>query len=214
MKKLLTAILSLLSIGTAKSTPSDTETADPMLEDIRHYARQEVAAGFSTEEEIVQNTIDILSDDYDEKKLREAVSKEVKQAISDHKAEQANWPKVTDTDRLDLAFQQLEELGIVCRQNFSCCGTCGSGEIWDEIEAQEKKKKVRGYIFYHMQDTESAVEGGGLYLNYGSTEEGEEPALSVARTVVETIEKNGLKTNWDGTWGMRIGVTLDWKKRR
>jgi len=34
---------------------------------------------------------------------------------------QREWPSVTDCDRLDRAFADLNGRGIVARQNFACC---------------------------------------------------------------------------------------------
>ena len=73
--------------------------------------------------------------------------------------------------------------------------------------------KVRGYTFYHMQGTESAVAGYGLYLYYGAVEEGEGPALRIANEIVDALQRHGLKTEWDGTWSNAIKVQLDWKRR-
>lgn len=129
--------------------------------------------------------------------------------------EQASWPTPTDCDRLDAAFAALEQGGIVCRQHFSCCGTCGAAEIWDEIDtARGAGLDVRGYAFYHVQDTEAAVEGYGLYLNYGAVEDDEAPALAIAHEIVTTLEQHGLRVHWDGQWSRRISISLDWKRRR
>lgn len=56
--------------------------------------------------------------------------------------------------------------------------------------------------------------GGGLYLNYGACDEGEEAALEVAKDIVTQLEAHGLRTEWDGNWGQRIAVSLDWKRRQ
>jgi hypothetical protein len=64
-----------------------------------------------------------------------------------------------------------------------------------------------------MQGTESAVEGCGLYLYYGAVEKGERPALRVANEVVDALQRQGLKTAWDGTGKNAIGIQLDWKRR-
>jgi hypothetical protein len=66
--------------------------------------------------------------------------------------------------------------------------------------------KVRGYTFYHMQGTEPAVEGCGVYFNYGAVEEGEESALRVANEIVDVLSRHGLNSN-------TIKVQLDWKRR-
>ena len=125
------------------------------------------------------------------------------------------WTEATDCDRLDDAFAALEASGVIARQNFTCCGTCGSTEIWDEIgSAEAAGLPAHGYAFFHMQDTESAAEGYGLYLNYGACTEGEAAALAIGHEIVEQLEAHGLRTEWNGDWGTRIHVALDWKKRR
>ena len=137
------------------------------------------------------------------------------EALAEHKREQASWTAPTDCDRLDAAFAALEKSGIVARQNFSCCGSCGAGEIVDEMETvQEAGATVRGYVFYHEQDTDGAVERGGLYLNYGSAEEEEMPALRIGHEIVAALQQQGLTVVWDGTWEKRIHVDLDWQRRR
>ncbi|HEU4968451.1 DUF6891 domain-containing protein [Sphingomonas sp.] len=147
--------------------------------------------------------------------MRKEAQRLLRDALAEHSMAQRNWPDRTDCDRLDDAFAALEADGIISRQNFTCCGTCGSAEIWDEMKAiEEAGGAVRGYAFYHMQDTESAAEGHGLYLNYGACEEGEHAALAIARDIVAHLEDHGLDCHWNGEWGKRIAVALDWKRRR
>ncbi len=181
----------------------------------RDWARREIDGGYRKPEDIAEELPHMFEGELDEGELRALAPGLVQEALAAHRREQLTWPEITDCDRLDAAFATLEEAGIVSRQNFSCCGTCGSTEIWDEMAAvRDAGRPVRGYGFFHMQDTESAVEGGGLYLGYGAVEEGEAAALAVAQEIVATIERSGLRTNWDGSWNQRIGVMLDWKRRR
>ena len=66
----------------------------------------------------------------------------------------------------------LEAAGIVARQNFTCCKTCGFYEINGEMEAARAQGRVvRGYVFFHMQDTERAAKGGDLALAYGPADQ-------------------------------------------
>ena len=186
-----------------------------VLDEIHGYIRRDIATGFESPDEIVDSVVELLSDEADSAVLRPYARRMAGEVLAEQLAEQATWPEVTDCDRLDAAFAGLEEGGIVCRQHFSCCGTCGVGEIWDEIEAaREGGANVRGYVFYHAQDTERAVDGDGLYLNYGAVTEGETAALEVAREVISALERHGLRTEWNGEWSRRIGVVLDWKRRR
>jgi hypothetical protein len=200
--------------GAAPEPPYERTEADA-LADLERFIETLVAAGFDTPEEILQAASDYLADDLDQRRIDLESGPMLERALAAHAAAEAGWPALTDCDRLDAAFAALERQGVIARQNFSCCGNCGSSEIWDEIEAaREAGDLAHGYAFYHIQDTEGAAEGGGLYLNYGAVEEGEPAALSVAHEIVDALKAKGLQTDWDGSWDRRIGVTLDWKRRR
>lgn len=188
--------------------------SEEILEQLRGFVATQVAGGFSPRSEIIDAAVDFLSDEVPGEELRATATWEVDAAIRRRKEDESHWPEVTDCDRLDRAFDTLEAHGIVCRHNFTCCGTCGAAEIWDEMDARAKDGHVvRGYAFYHSQDTDSAAEGYGLCLNYGSIEEGEAPALAVAQEVVKCLREQGLKVEWNGAWNRRIEVPLDWKRR-
>lgn len=194
-------------------------TAGPEPEEqicwLRDQIRRDVAAGFYDADAILTNAIDAFADEIDPATLRREAQGMLREAMAEHAAAQAGWPPLTDCDRLDDAFAALEATGVIARQNFTCCGTCGSAEIWDEIDAVGKAGgPTRGYAFYHMQDTERAAEGDGLYLNYGACDDGEDAALAVANDIVTQLEAHGLRTEWNGNWGQRIAVSLDWKRRR
>ena len=185
------------------------------LQELRGYIQRDVAAGFRPEGEIATSAVEILADDYDADALTPHAVRMTRELIAAHKQEQAAWPQTTDCDRLDSAFAALERAGVVSRQDFSCCGTCGAGEIQDEMDKVAKSgTRVRGYAFYHMQDTESAVEGGGLYLNYGAVQDGEAAAVGIGKEIAASLKQQGLQVDWDETWATRIGVRLDWKRRR
>jgi hypothetical protein len=192
--------------------------AEELFDELKRYIAEDVATGFYNAEEIAESAVEMVSYDdetADKESLRAEADRLTTEAITEHLSDQESWPAITDCDRLDAAFAELEENGVVSRQNFSCCGTCGQAEIWDEIEAVERTgKSVRGYTFYHVQDTEAAVEGYGLCFNYGANEEGEEAALKIANDIVTTLRKHGLNPAWDGSWDKRIQLALDWKRRR
>jgi hypothetical protein len=192
-----------------------TPTIHAILDELHGYIRHEIAAGFQSPAAIIESAIEYLSDEADPAILRPHAQRQVREILAAHLAEQATWPAITDCDRLDAAFAALEAGGIVCRQNFSCCGTCGAYEIWDEAASLEAAgTPVRGYAFYHVQDTESAVEGYGLHLSYGAAEEGEAAAVAIAGEIVAALQQQGLRVDWNGQWSRRIGVALDWNRRR
>ncbi len=191
--------------------PASEET---VMTDLRSFIGREVAGGFNSPDQIAEAAVRcLISDGYGVIVRREA-PRVVQEAVEAHRAAQATWPAVTDCDRLDYAFAALEEAGVISRQNFSCCGNCGSAEIRNEIdEAKRAGRPARGYAFFHEQDTESAVDGYGLHLNYGACENSAEADVALGHEVVRALEAKGLKTDWDGRIEKRIGVQLDWKRR-
>lgn len=188
---------------------------EAILQDLQAFITREVAAAFSAQDQLVDYALEMYCDQEEPAVLRPYAERLARELITSHLQQQRTWPEVTDCDRLDQAFAELENRGILCRQNFSCCGTCGATEIWGEIEAARAEgREILGYAFHHHQETENAVEGGGLFLGYGAVLKSEKTALDIARQIVEVIERHGLSTDWDGTWDQRIGVRLDWKRRR
>jgi uncharacterized protein DUF6891 len=65
-----------------------------------------------------------------------------------------------------------------------------------------------------MQDTQHAVDGEGLYLNYGSIEKYERSQIEIGYEIVSVIDQRNLTTIWDGDLRKRIFVKLDWQRRR
>ena len=186
------------------------EDFDPI--EIDRLAHDLVRSGFYRRDEIIQYVIDAFSDEIDEGKLRPMAVKAADLAIRDQRHAEQAWPVLTNCDRLDQAFENLEDSGIVARQNFTCCQNCGHAEIGEEIdEAAERGVNVRGYTFYHQQDTDRAIAGEGIYLAYGTV--GHDDTVKVAHEVVAAIERCGLKTDWDGSAGTRIRIAMEWQRR-
>ncbi len=138
-------------------------------------------------------------------------------------AELGITPEMQKNSNLNRAFAALEEEGVIARQNFTCCGTCASAEIWDEID---DSREWKGYIYFHQQDTESLAESGGTYVGFGSflaypRDENEWNALSDAQkeeisalhkklsvelmkdTIIPVLEKHGLSVEWKGNFDTR-----------
>ncbi|WP_342315229.1 hypothetical protein [Lysobacter sp. FW306-1B-D06B] len=188
---------------------------EEQLEELRSYIVRDLRGGYVEPDTIVDNALEVLEmQSHGEDVLRAHARRILEEEIASYRAQAADWPRVTDHDRLEHAFATLESQGVVCRQNFTCCGTCGVAEIGDEMAAtRDRGSPVHGYAFFHMQDTEHAVDGYGLCLNYGAVEEGEAAALSVARTIVDALRTAGLPVDWNGDWGKRIQVPLQWQRR-
>ena len=185
------------------------------IKQVSYYIRCDVLGGFVKLDEIEPNALEAVSGDYDSEELRPHAQRVLEEVVAEQRVREAQWPAVTDWDRFDAAFGALEEAGVVCRHNFSCCGTCAAGEIWDEIEAErDKGREVIGCAHYNVQDTESAVEGQGVYLSYGSVLEGERASVAIGHDIAKAMQDQGLVVTWDGTLGRRIHVGMEWRRRR
>lgn len=194
----------------------DDDRPEDLAAEIRTFVRALVARGDRTFADVLDETTEYFLESYDDQaELVEQISKrEIERAFFEHIARQATWPDVTDCDRLDRAFEALNAGGIVARHDFTCCQNCGFAEIGAEIEAAlEAGVDVSGFTFYHQQDTDSATEGGGLYLSYGHVDGGDANAIAVGRVIESALNAAGLETVWDGTVGQRIHVRLTWQRR-
>lgn len=184
---------------------------EELISEVRELIAREVMAGFASPDEIREQAVELVSEDEEpEDELLDRIDELLAHALESHARTQESWEETTDCDRLDAAFQDLERNGIVSRQNWTCCQTCGLAEIGEELDDHS-----RGYVFFHQQDTEAAVEGGSLYLAYGACSDEKEVQLEVAREIASTLARHGLKVEWDRSLERRILVRgLDWKKRR
>jgi hypothetical protein len=188
---------------------------EEILPDLRSYIARLVAEGFAPRNEIVERAKEYAQDNYQQDDLGPHIERITAELIEKHLRAERSWPVTTDCDRLDHAFRALEQRGIVARQNFSCCCNCGHVEIRYEVEEASEVCPVEGYVFYHMQDTERASEGGDLFLAYGAVEEGDDKFVAVGRSIVQALESAGLRTAWNESPDERICVVdIDWKRRR
>ena len=195
--------------------PKPAASAEEINATLADWVDRKVREGFESRAEIIEEVKEIIDDEYGTGDAAVLVQKETDRRLKEHLQEQASWPGMTDCDRIDAAFSALEARGIVARQNFTCCQTCGNTEIGAEIENFAKKAKPRGYTYYHEQDTEGACENGTLYLAYGTVGGNDSDAVEIGNTICDTLRANGLTVDWSGHLDKRICIAgLDWKKRR
>jgi len=198
---------------------TDKLALDELSVGLREEVARRVAEGFDSEDDVIDNVTEMALDNSEtdldedaEDALHDLVERLTEEQFQEHRRRQSEWVGPTDCDRLDQAFAELEAEGIVARQNFSCCQNCGHSEIGGVIAQAEGP--VDGYTFYHCQDTEGAVEGGFLYLAYGATRDGDEAVVAVGRRIVAALERAGLTVEWNGSRSQRIGVHVEWRRRR
>ncbi len=184
-------------------------------EDLRAFIAYRVREGFESVHEIIENATDYTLGKYGRDDLQSEIKRITAELLAAHRSEQAGWETSTDCDRLDEVFAALNRQGIVARQDFSCCNNCGFAEIWGEVEEEEKRQPVEGYVFYHLQCTEQAIESGQLLMAYGCVENDPESLHRVANKVVAELRRVGLNASWQGT--SRHPIVVDgivWRRRR
>ncbi|TYB93231.1 hypothetical protein FXF53_28055 [Micromonospora sp. WP24] len=169
--------------------------------------------------------VDYFDDDEErhgatDEELRAAFRK----AVAARRAQQAEWGEVRSN--LTAAFAELNELGVLARENFSCCGTCAAAEIHDE---RDDSRHWHGYLWYHQQDTESLIarEDGEVYLGYGAypTPDFDEDAYAalpeaeqqaryhadLERMLDEiafpVLRRHGMRVEWNRKQSRRIRIT-------
>jgi hypothetical protein len=186
------------------------------FDDLHDFIKVQVAAGYIPVADIVEEAVDAFADaSVEPTALRGAARAVAELTVRSHLEAQQGWPARTDCDRLDTAFAALEESGILARQHFSCCGTCGAQEIRDELDQAEKEgQPARGYTFFHMQDTEQAIAGESLYLSYGAAGKDDAAAVAIGHEIVRMLTTHGFAPWWNGKLAHRIELPLEWRRRR
>jgi hypothetical protein len=139
----------------------------------------------------------------------------VDKAIANRQEAKRDWPEVTDCDRLDKAFDAIGKRGIIALQNAGYTQSDGYDDFREAYHDSSDKAALVGYCFYHGQDLERAVAGGGLFLAFGPVDRGQEQPRGpeIGRVIVEELKHVGFEVVWDGTFDQRIHIPrFDWKK--
>jgi hypothetical protein len=178
---------------------------------------REVAVGLSGDDKIVRSSVDwvLMNFDEDEAALNWHGERIFRAAMAEHARQQATWPLTTDCHRLDAAFAELEEAGILCRQDFTLEDEHGQEEMQAEIDDEEKSGvRIRGFTYFSMQAVDEVLAGGKLRLQFGVGEGSAEEAEDIGLDVARALHRHGLKVIWDGKAETPILVDMVWRKRR
>ncbi len=186
---------------------------EEILNDMCHSLK----CGFVSESDLVEETINLLDESYD-LYSKEVIRSEVEQcatlSIEKAKAEQMLWPEVTDCDKLDAAFEELDQLGVIAAHNFTCCLSCGRAEMEDLLNDESNSSSYYwGGCFYHSQDTLSAVDYGNLSIAFLTKDMSENSQRMLGGLITEVCWDYDLKASWDSSIYTRVNVELDWKRR-
>lgn len=192
--------------------PVPADTGGDLDPDALRSMRGLVRAGVESRARILEILVDEMAAVPEGDRARAAA--ELDRAIAAKAAEEASWPAVLDTDRLDRAFEALGRKGVLCLHDAGYDQSDGFGDA-EELR-EEKGGDASGfdaYCFYHRQDVEGALEGRGLYLAFGSfaAREGD---VKVGRRIEHQLAEAGLRVEWDGTAKKRLHLPgFDFRRR-
>jgi hypothetical protein len=166
----------------------------------------------------VQRIFEIVCEElYEPGQLNEdAVRAAIASNINEWRASQAEWPAVTDCDRLDTAFDRLNNGGVIAMHNAGMTQSDGYDDFQLVYSRHPKPHEVIGYCFYHGQDLARVVRGGPLYFAFGPCDPHREELLGpqVGQVIVQELSDVGLVTEWPGTFNQRILIPhFNWQRR-
>jgi hypothetical protein len=145
--------------------------------------------------------------------LYDEAAARVKVGLEARAREEATWRERTVNDRIDGAFEDLDARGIVAAQALGF--TVQEGAYLLDEKCAERGERVRGSVFYHRQDLERGVEGGGLALAFTGYGPDRGATEAIGREIVHVLQHHGLPVRWNGSPRTRIEIEpFVWQKRR
>lgn len=168
-----------------------------------------VWSGFYNHEEVNASLDDVLEGDVDESMLRALIDEEFQRKALEEKS----WPEITDCDRLDDVFDDLNGAMIIALQNAGYTTSDGHDDV-GAIHARQPHGTYKGYCFYHGQDLERAVAGEGLWLAFGDMKDTGVGKTAIAAAIIEALKHHGFAVEWNGSVQTRIRVPkIHWQRR-
>jgi hypothetical protein len=117
---------------------------------------------------------------------------------------------MSDRTKLTAAFRKLNRMGIVARERWQDCSSCGFAMMESEMKRLlgRRKTDIIGVAFYHDQDYDAMMEGKGIYIKFGSISQTDKADASVAKKIVKVLNGEGLTPEWDGDVETAIRVPI------
>jgi hypothetical protein len=129
--------------------------------------------------------------------------------------EEADWPEVTDCDRLDTIFEGLRVQGILALQNAGYTqseGLSDVGELYREVGGE--RSDIDGFCFYHGQDLERVMKSGQLWLAFGAIDGEDARGVAVGQRIKSAFDAAGFAVEWDGSIKTRLLIKgIRWQRR-
>jgi hypothetical protein len=179
---------------------------DPVLR-LHDYARVQRRAGFLDASALLADVTQIAAEDVDPESAQRLAREAIAAAEAAYETEQSDWPAITDYDRLQGAFEDLERRGIVVLQAVE--------DHWTAASLLEQRAAggapPRGVAWFTAPDVWHAVDHGMLELNVWHGDSANvAPGDALLDEVVELLAAHGLAGHFDEG---RIEVAAYWQRR-
>lgn len=183
-----------------------TSTVDP-AERLRDFARVQVRGGLLGEQDVLAEVTEAVEAEGTTDDPASYARRLVDEVRAELAEEQGGWPEVTDHDRLQEVFAELERRGITVLQ--------GVDDHWAATRELERLddlgQGVRGVAWFTAPDVWHAIDHGMLEVNlwHGDTANAA-PGDALLDEVVTVFAGRGLAAHFDEG---RIEVTAFWQRR-
>lgn len=178
---------------------------------LRQFLTVDVPSGYGTPDDLRAQFVRLVGTRADAARW----DHELEASLAAQAAREHTWSALTHNDRIDLAFADLNESGIIALQDAGYTMSDG----WEDIgNAADETPNARGGAFFHRQDVERAMSGEGLFIAFGSFDNGPWHAslsVMIAQEICDTLARHGVSARWSGDVDSRIATEpFEWKKRR
>lgn len=175
--------------------------------------RQHVWSGFYDADDIVEIIDEAFFEpgEVDIDWLRACIAEEFQRK----RDAEGRWEPITDCDRLDQAFEALNEQGILALQNAGYTLSDGLDDVTQRYhERGAECSGVVGYCYYHGQDLEHVLADGTMCLAFGDINGDDTKGVEVGRAIVVVLLRHGFKVEWPELIDVRIQLLgVNWQRR-
>lgn len=168
----------------------------------RAWVRDVVRSGLLDPEQLVAQVRTALAQDHPRLPAEQTARDWIDQAKQEWYAEAATWPSPTDHERLERAFERLEERGIVVLQ--------GVADHWAAKERLDRGG-CRGVAWFTPADVWHAIDEAMLEVNLWHADTANvAPGEQLLTEALAVFAECGLPAHFDEG---RIEVTARWRRR-
>jgi hypothetical protein len=181
-------------------------SVDP-IQQLYDYARVQRRAGLLDDAALLADVTQIAAEDVDAESAPRLAREAMAAADTAYESDAADWPAVTDYDRLQAAFDELADRGVVVLQAVEDHWTA------ERLLAGRRDlgEPVRGVAWFTAPDVWHAVDHGMLELNvwHGSSAN-VAPGDELLDDVIGVLASHDLAGRFDEG---RIEISTYWQRR-